>query len=143
MGSHEPEDLVEFERDKKLEFYSVLPDVVRASIYAIHVLTESARTHQGGDGPVEAESAHSGEGTPDETGKANYPTPDNFERDKWVYEQRKARKTIPDIIQELETNTHGWEPLYSDTGIRDAARRYAEHLGVSPPKGKPGRPRGR
>jgi hypothetical protein len=75
--------------------------------------------------------------------KATYPTPENYERDKWIYEQREAKRTIADIRSDLETNTHGWEPLYSDNGIREAVARYAKHSGLPRPKGRPGKPRGR
>jgi hypothetical protein len=70
-----------------------------------------------------------------------YPTPDNLERDGWIYEQRRARRTIPDIQSELGNNKHGWEPLFSDNGIRDAVERYAKHFALPRPKSRPGKPR--
>lgn len=84
-----------------------------------------------------------GNGTPTEQGTAKYPTPENLARDKWIYEQRAAKKLIPDIIRELENNKNGWGPLYSDNGIRDAEKRYAKHMKSDRFKGKPGKPRRR
>lgn len=77
-----------------------------------------------------------------DAGKTDYPTPDNYERDRWVYEQRQAGRTIPEIQEGLSAK-HGWEPLYSPNGIREAVKRYANHLGVSPPKARSGKPRRR
>jgi hypothetical protein len=71
--------------------------------------------------------------------KAGYPIPDDYERDKWIYEQRKAGKTNPDIIRELGSRS-GWTPLYSEDSIRDAVKRYCLHHGLSVPQGRRGRP---
>lgn len=78
---------------------------------------------------------------PNGSKRQDYPTPDNFDRDKWIYEQRKAGKSIPVIRNDLERNKRGWEPLYSENGIRDAANRYADHIRVARPTGRPGKPR--
>lgn len=69
-----------------------------------------------------------------------YPIPDDYERDKWIFEQRKAGRTNPDIIRELETK-RGWTPLYSPDSIRDAVRRYCLHHHLPVPQGRRGRPR--
>lgn len=76
---------------------------------------------------------------PEQRGGTNYPTPDNRERDKWVYEQVKAGRKHADIIGELEEQAADWELLSSPSGIREAAKRYAKHHGLPSPRGKPGR----
>ena len=75
-------------------------------------------------------------------GGADYPTPENHERDKWIYEQRKAGRTIPEIIRDL-TERPEWYLLNSDNGIRDAVKRYANYARLPVPRKRPGKPRGR
>ena len=72
---------------------------------------------------------------------SGYPTPENYERDKWIYEQRKAGRTIPQIIDELANNKRRWGPLNADNSIREAEKRYANFHGLRVPKMKPGKPR--
>jgi hypothetical protein len=65
--------------------------------------------------------------------------PGEWERDKWIFEQRRAGRTIPSIIDELSRNRHHWTPLFSDNSIRAALRRYAAYCHLDVPKGSPGR----
>ena len=81
-------------------------------------------------------------GDESDAGKAGYSTPENYERDKWIYEQSKAGRTIPEIIRDL-TERPEWYPLDSDNGIRDAVKRYANYAGLPVHRGRPGKPRGR
>ncbi|HUT91491.1 MAG TPA: toll/interleukin-1 receptor domain-containing protein [Thermoguttaceae bacterium] len=70
---------------------------------------------------------------------AAYPTPDNYERDKWIYEQRRAGRTIPEIQGDL--NQTKWYLLDSPNGIRDAVKRYANYAELPVPKSRPGKRR--
>lgn len=95
-------------------------------------------------GPVDRQPqgtpAAGGDAKPPETCNAVYPTPDNYERDKWIYEQHHANKTIREIHEGLEqrAHAHDWEPLTSDNGIREAWKRYARHHGLLIKKGRSG-----
>lgn len=82
-------------------------------------------------------------GGDDQTGVNNggYPTPDNYYRDEWIYEQSKAGRTIPQIRSDLNERSE-WYPLESDNGIRDAVKRYANYAGLPVPRKRPGKPRG-
>lgn len=102
-----------------------------------------AGPERAGGPAVEPQDLAAGGDDDQDAAKARYPTPDNYERDKWIFEQRQARRIIREIQDELSENKHGWEPLYSVNGIRDAADRYAKHLGIPTPKARPGKPRGR
>jgi hypothetical protein len=72
-----------------------------------------------------------------------YPSPDTYERDTWILEQRRANKTWSEIIGELArlAPQKDWAPLESENGCRDAVRRIANYLGAEIPKVKAGRPR--
>ncbi len=74
---------------------------------------------------------------------ATYPTPENLERDKWVYEQHMAGKTIPAIREGLlqEAHSRDGDPLDSDNRIQDAWKRYAKHYRLPLKKRRSGPPR--
>lgn len=67
----------------------------------------------------------------------DYPTPENYKRDKWIYEQRKSGKILADIVSEL-TKHPEWMGLDSDNGIREAVMRYATYHSLPIPRVKPG-----
>ncbi|NLS94301.1 MAG: toll/interleukin-1 receptor domain-containing protein [Planctomycetaceae bacterium] len=69
-----------------------------------------------------------------------YPIPDDYERDKWIYEQRLAGATNPEIIEALEGNKNCWGPLTSEDSIRDAIKRYCLFHRLKVPQGRRGRP---
>jgi len=52
-------------------------------------------------------------------------TSTNEERDQYCYEQKRAGKTWREI-QRVVNGTPRWEPLESEQGVSQAARRYAE-----------------
>ena len=72
--------------------------------------------------------------------QARYSTPDNFERDKWIYGQHMAGKKIPEIREGLEQNAHArdWYPVTCDNGIRECWRRYAKQHGLPLKKARSG-----
>lgn len=65
-----------------------------------------------------------------------------FARDKWLYEQRMAGKTLPWILDELERQVkeNGWGPITSAEGIRSRIRVYAAAMALPVPKGTAGNP---
>jgi hypothetical protein len=96
-----------------------------------------------GGGAVDAsqpqDAAHGQAGGAD-GGPAGYSIPDDYARDKWIYEQRIAGRTNPEIIDALRDNKNRWTPLYSDDSIRDALKRYCLYHGLPVPQGRRGRP---
>ncbi len=54
------------------------------------------------------------------------------QRDRWVYENRKAGMTNPQVVKELERifAGPGWTPLTSDQSIRDAVKRWILKAGA-------------
>jgi hypothetical protein len=91
-----------------------------------------------------AKPAELDEATPEELSKEGYPTPDNYERDKWLYEQKKRGVTVPRLVSELlnefYVNVLDWEPI-GESGIRNAIQRYCKHFPLDFPKGRSGRPK--
>lgn len=73
--------------------------------------------------------------------KQKYSDPDNYDRDKWLYEQRKLGRTLPDIRDEMEGVRTQWARIDSDSGMRSAIERYCRHHHLKVPQGKRGRPR--
>jgi len=72
-----------------------------------------------------------------------YSDPDNYSRNKWLFEQRQSGLTMSALPLALHAKceeTH-WYPLDSESGIRDAIRSYAAFHGLPFPQGRRGRPR--
>ncbi len=123
--------------------YNVLsraPALVSEMLLVMEAAEEEIRDEQPA-APAETGSAKGGGKKRPGKPPADYPTPDNYKRDKWIYEQRAAKETIPNIKTQLENNKEGWEPLFADNAIREAVKRYARYHGLKVPKGKSGRPR--
>ncbi len=91
----------------------------------------------GGDDEQSQDADHGQEAGGDGKG---YSTPEYFQRDKWIYEQRKAGRKYAEIERDLRENKHGWFEI-EESGIRIACDRYAKHAGLPRIKGQPGRPR--
>jgi hypothetical protein len=53
-----------------------------------------------------------------------------LERDRWIYEQKKAGRKNIDILMDLERNHDEWDPLYNSQSLRSAIRRHAELKGL-------------
>lgn len=70
----------------------------------------------------------------------SYPDEDNYDRDKWLYEQRAAGRTLTSMKHELSMRIE-FNQLESDNGIRKAIRQYCRHTGQLYPTGSGGRPR--
>ena len=94
----------------------------------------------------QAKPTGGGEATRKEPSKDNYPTPDNFERDKWLYEQKKRGVVVPrlvlELLNEFYVNELAWESM-EESGIRAAIHRYCDHVGLIFPAGRSGRPKER
>lgn len=79
--------------------------------------------------------------------RQKYPGYDDFsleQRDKWIYEKRKAKKRNPQIIEELGRifAEKSWEPITTNQAIRDAVNRYIRNTGAPAlPNSKGGRPK--
>jgi hypothetical protein len=54
-----------------------------------------------------------------------------LERDKWIYDQKKAGRKNLDILVDLERNHEEWDPLFSSHSLRSALRRHAELKGLA------------
>jgi hypothetical protein len=69
--------------------------------------------------------------------------PDNYERNRWLYEQRKAGRTNKQILQELDRIAHerDFAPLKSQNALRTAIGSYAEYERLPKIDGQRGRPR--
>lgn len=80
---------------------------------------------------------------PAEKDGSDYSSPDNYERDLWVYEQKKAGRSNKEIKTELErlSLSRGWEPLSSTTSINKAADKIALYHAWPMIRGRSGRPR--
>lgn len=74
---------------------------------------------------------------------ARYRDPDNYWRNVWLYEQRKAGKTNRELLSELEriASERGFAPLSTDGGLRRALETIAQHHGWPVLEGRSGRPR--
>lgn len=77
----------------------------------------------------------------DEALRAGYRFPDNYWRNVWLYEQRKAGKTNAVILAELATKAQEFAPLESENALRNAIDSIAIHHHWPILKGKAGRPR--
>jgi hypothetical protein len=80
---------------------------------------------------------------PSEDMRKSYRDSDNYERDRWLYEQKKAGKKNEDIRNELKRISYerGFDYFVSDNTLRSAIKSYAEFANVEVPLGKPGRRR--
>jgi hypothetical protein len=78
---------------------------------------------------------------PSETLLASYRDPDNYWRNVWLYEQRKAGKTNPAILAELAERAQEFAPLESENALRSSIDSIAEHHCWPQLKGRAGRPR--
>jgi len=92
---------------------------------------------------VDRPTASSQGAPPAEKDGSDYSSPDNYERDRWVYHQREAGRTVRQIMEDLERRAEPqkWQPLFSETAIREAANRIARYHGWPEVKGRSGRPR--
>ncbi|MDV6030386.1 MAG: hypothetical protein F9B45_09820 [Phycisphaera sp. RhM] len=57
-----------------------------------------------------------------------YPDPDNYARDKWIWEnilKKKRRELIVDLKK--REKSHGWNLIENVKSFRDAALKYSEH----------------
>jgi hypothetical protein len=77
----------------------------------------------------------------DESLRSGYRDPDNYWRNVWLYEQRKAGKTNAAILTELANRAAEFAPLDSENALRSAIDSIANHHRWQILKGKAGRPR--
>lgn len=63
-------------------------------------------------------------------------------RDAWVYGEAMAGKPWKEIRSRLRSISAEWEPIETDNGVKDVARRYAEKNSLPVPESRrPGRPK--
>jgi hypothetical protein len=86
-------------------------------------------------------AAESGQLKADESLRPGYHDPDNYWRNVWLYEQRKAGKSNADIRSGLAHHPAKFETLITDNAVRSAIDSIASYHKWPPLKGKPGRPR--
>lgn len=69
---------------------------------------------------------------PVEKAPPGYPDPKMEERDRWIYEKRKAGVSNPKLITQLAEIfvAHDWYHITTDEGIRKAVKRYIERTGA-------------
>lgn len=77
---------------------------------------------------------------PSEALGAAYSDPDNYLRNVWFYEQRKAGKSLKDILRDLRSRPE-YHQVESENAVRGAIESIARHHGWEVVKGVPGRPR--
>lgn len=77
---------------------------------------------------------------PSEALGATYSDPDNYLRNVWFYEQRKAGKSLKDILRDLRSRPE-YHQVESESAVRGALKSIARHHGWKVLKGEPGRPR--
>jgi len=77
----------------------------------------------------------------DEKLRAGYRDPDNYRRNVWLYEQRKAGRTNAAILADLGTKAAQFAPLESENALRAAIDSIANYHRWPILKGKAGRPR--
>jgi len=80
---------------------------------------------------------------PAEELRTQYQDPDNYWRNVWLYEQRKAGVTNTAILAELARRANEFAPLESENGLRMAIKSIAQFHGWPHFEGKPGRPSAR
>lgn len=73
--------------------------------------------------------------------RMNYRDPNNYWRNVWLYEQRRAGKTNAVILKELGARATDFAPLDSENALRTAIESIAEFHRWPLLKGKPGRPK--
>lgn len=56
----------------------------------------------------------------------------NDDRDRWIYQECREGAPYKQVIAQLRDRSE-WEPIESAQGIRAAAKRYAERMGLPPP----------
>ena len=73
--------------------------------------------------------------------KATYHDRDNYLRNVWMYEQRKAGKTNNAILSELKKRGQEFAYLESESSLRNAVKAIALHHNWPELKGRSGRPK--
>lgn len=73
--------------------------------------------------------------------KKGYSDPDNYDRNVWLYNERKASRSWTHIKKELNEERHDWAPLYTDNACRAAIVSIAEYHDWPKLAGTSGRPR--
>jgi len=73
--------------------------------------------------------------------RAGYRDPDNYWRNVWMYEQRKAGKTNAAILAELGSRAAEFSPLESGNALRSAIDSISQYHGWPTLRGKAGRPK--
>jgi hypothetical protein len=84
-------------------------------------------------------SLRNGTPVPDESD--GYRDKDNYARNVWLYEQRKAGKSNRTILDELSARAKDFAPLDSENALRSAIDSIANFHGWPMVKGAAGRPR--
>lgn len=89
-------------------------------------------------GTAKHKAAGSNSGASHTTGDP-YPTPNNYARDKWIYENIDRYSCAKLSVKLKETGKpHHWALVTSRNGLKDAAKKYAGYAGL-PVKGFPDR----
>jgi hypothetical protein len=79
--------------------------------------------------------------TPSESLRSGYQDPDNYHRNVWLYEQRKAGLNNAAILAELAKRAAEFAPLETENALRSAITSIALYHSWPSQKGKAGRPR--
>jgi hypothetical protein len=81
--------------------------------------------------------------SPSQAVRQPYSDPDNYDRNRWLYEQRAAGKKNKQILDELSRIAYdrGFAPIESENALRAAIESYAEYEGIRKIDGQRGRPR--
>lgn len=63
-----------------------------------------------------------------------YPSPELYERDKWIYEQMKEGISFPELSSRLKkcAKERHWQIISSRRGIKGAAKRWAKYRNLEP-----------